>query len=51
VLGYKVEARRVETHEAIAAAKTAPIHLDTDPAGRADALNSTEPASKSTALG
>ena len=41
MLGYKVEARRVETHEAIAAAKTAPIHLDTH-AGRADAFNPAE---------
>ena len=42
MLGYRVQARRVDSHGAIAAAKTALIHIDTDPAGRADAFNPAE---------
>ena len=42
MLEYKVEARRVDTHGSIAAAKTAQILLDTDLAGRTDAFNPAE---------
>jgi len=42
MLEYKVEARRVDAHGSIATAKSAQVHLDTDPAGRTDAFNPAE---------
>ncbi len=42
MLEYKVEPRRVNAHGSIAGAKTAQIHLETDPAGQTDAFNPEE---------
>ena len=42
MLEYKVEARRVDAHGALATTKNAQIGLDTDPAGRSDAFNPAE---------
>lgn len=42
MLEYQVEARRVDAHGSVATAKSAQIHLDTDPAGRVDAFNPAE---------
>lgn len=42
MLEYKVEARRVDAHGALATTKNAKIGLDTDPAGRSDAFNPAE---------
>lgn len=42
LLEYRVEARRVDAHGAVAIVKSAQIELDTDPAGRADAFNPAE---------
>ncbi|MGF7159878.1 putative OsmC-like protein [Rhodoligotrophos appendicifer] len=42
MLEYRIEARRVDAHGAIATVKNAQIELDTDPAGRADAFNPAE---------
>ena len=42
MLEYKVEPRGVNAHGSIAAAKTAQIHLETDPAGQTDAFNPEE---------
>ena len=42
MLEYKVEARRVDAHGALATTKNATIGLDTDPAGRSDAFNPAE---------
>ena len=42
MLDYRVEARRVDAHGAMAAAKDARIVLDTDLAGRPDAFNPAE---------
>lgn len=42
LLEYRVEARRVDAHGAVAIVKNAQIELDTDPAGRADAFNPAE---------
>jgi len=41
-LAYRVSARRLDSHGAVAAAKSAQITLDTDLAGRADAFNPAE---------
>jgi uncharacterized OsmC-like protein len=42
MLEYKVEARRVDAHGALATTKNAQIGLDTDPGGRSDAFNPAE---------
>jgi uncharacterized OsmC-like protein len=42
MLQYKVEARRIDAHGALATAKSAQVELDTDPAGRLDAFNPAE---------
>ena len=42
MLEYKVEPRRVNAHGSIPTAKTAQIHLETDPAGQTDAFNPEE---------
>lgn len=42
MLQYKVEARRVDAHAALATTKNAQIGLDTDPGGRSDAFNPAE---------
>ncbi len=42
MLGYSVEARRVDAHGSLAATKQAEITLDTDVKGRADAFNPAE---------
>jgi uncharacterized OsmC-like protein len=42
MLEYKVEARRVDAHGALATTKNAEIALDTDPGGRSDAFNPAE---------
>ena len=36
---YRVSARRIDGHGSLATAKEAPVTLDTDPAGRRDAMN------------
>lgn len=41
-LEYRVEARRLDAHGAVAVTKSAEIVLDTDLAGRADAFNPAE---------
>lgn len=41
-LEYRVAARRLDSHGAVASAKSAEITLDTDLAGRADAFNPAE---------
>lgn len=41
-LAYRVAARRLNSHGAVASAKSAQITLDTDLAGRADAFNPAE---------
>lgn len=41
-LAYRVSARRLNSHGAVASAKSAEITLDTDLAGRADAFNPAE---------
>lgn len=42
MLSYRVSARRTDSHGSLASAKSASIVLDTDVAGRADALNPVE---------
>ncbi|EHK55555.1 OsmC family protein [Allomesorhizobium alhagi] len=42
MLEYKVEARRVDAHGALATTKNAQIGLDTNPSGRSDAFNPAE---------
>jgi uncharacterized OsmC-like protein len=42
MLEYRVTARRIDAHGAVATAKSAEIALDTDLAGRQDALNPAE---------
>lgn len=39
---YRVSARRVDGHGSLATAKAAAVTLDTDPAGRQDAMNPVE---------
>ena len=39
---YRVHARRIDGHASIALAKQAEVELDTDPAGRSDAMNPVE---------
>ncbi|MEZ5796738.1 MAG: OsmC family protein [Paracoccaceae bacterium] len=39
---YRVHARRVDAHGSLARAKEAEVTLDTDPAGRRDAMNPVE---------
>ena len=39
---YRVQARRIDAHGSLAMAKDATILLDTDPAGRRDAMNPVE---------
>lgn len=41
-MDYRVHARRLDAHGGLAAAKAAEIVLDTDPAGRRDAMNPVE---------
>ncbi len=42
MLEYRVEARRIDSHGGIATAKNAQVLLDTDLAGRVDAMNPAE---------
>lgn len=39
---YRIEARRIDGHGSLAFAKQAEVTLDTDPAGRQDAMNPVE---------
>ena len=39
---YRIEARRIDGHGSLATAKQAEVTLDTDPAGRQDAMNPVE---------
>ena len=39
---YRIDARRIDGHGSLATAKAAEVTLDTDPAGRQDALNPVE---------
>ena len=41
-LKYRVHARRTDAHGSLAVAKEAEVVLDTDPAGRRDAMNPVE---------
>lgn len=41
-MDYRVTARRIDAHGSLATAKEAEITLDTDPAGRRDAMNPVE---------
>ena len=39
---YRIDARRIDGHGSLATAKAAEVTLDTDPAGRQDAMNPVE---------
>lgn len=39
---YRIDARRIDGHGSLATAKAATVTLDTDPAGRQDAMNPVE---------
>jgi uncharacterized OsmC-like protein len=39
---YRIEARRIDGHGSLSTAKAATVPLDTDPAGRQDAMNPVE---------
>lgn len=39
---YRVQAQRIDAHGSLATAKDAKVTLDTDPAGRSDAMNPVE---------